>query len=372
MATNFTVSVDEVSCPVCRDVFNNPVILPCSHSLCKGCLQKCWRAGFQKCPLCKRVCPAGTNPPINLALKNLCERFFLEQEAGGSSETLCSLHREKLKLFCLVDKQPICADCVPHLHDSHKCCHLNVAVHDHKTKIQAALKPLQKKMEAFCEIRATGDQKVKQIKSQAQHTEEEIKKKFQELHRFLYQEETDRVTALRVEEAKRSQILSMKMEKTAREMEALSTTITTIEQEMDKEDILFLQNYNDTMKRAQCTVKDPDVSGVLINVAKHLGNLQFQVWEKMLSMVQYTPVILDPNTACSALILSEDLTSVQNIKDHMDIGHGCYSLLGSRGFSSGKHQWDVEVNKDAIVDIAPEPLTIMPARVKVMVQKNVQ
>ncbi|XP_061085352.1 E3 ubiquitin-protein ligase TRIM35-like isoform X1 [Conger conger] len=348
MAANFTVSVDEVSCPVCHDIFTCPVVLSCSHSLCKDCLQQCRTAGFHKCPLCQRACPPGTEPPVNRALKNLCERFHLEQEVAGGSETLCGRHGEKLKLFCLVDKQPICADCVPDLHDRHKCCHLKVAVHDHKMRMQAALKPLQEKLENFKKISETRDQKLHHIKSQVQQTEKQIKEEFQELHQFLHQEEAARIAALRAEETQRSQTLSRKMEEVVRKMKALSTTVKAIEQEMGKDDVSFLQNYNATMKQTQCTVQDPDVSGVLIDVAKHLGNLKFQVWQTMTGMVKHTPVILDPNTAGPFLIFSKDLTSVTSSKAYSTNAN---TLFGSQGFSSGKHQWDVEFHRYTFIDI---------------------
>src|SRR4029434_35073 len=97
---------EDFTCPVCFEIFKDPVILSCSHSICKACLQQFWDTkGSRECPYCRRKCSKEIYLP-NMALRNLCETFLQErsEKTSAGSEVLCSLHSEKLKLFCHDDQ----------------------------------------------------------------------------------------------------------------------------------------------------------------------------------------------------------------------------------------------------------------------------
>uniref|UniRef100_A0A8C7FVF3 Uncharacterized protein n=1 Tax=Oncorhynchus kisutch TaxID=8019 RepID=A0A8C7FVF3_ONCKI len=358
MASRLSLQEDDLSCAVCCDIFKDPVILSCSHSFCKACLQEYCRGKAEKeCPGSRRR-SSRADPPCNLVLKNLCDAFLQERRrrVSGESEERCNLHNEKLKLFCLDDKQPICVVCqTSKIHKKHDCCPIDEANYSCTT----VLKPLQKKLKGFNEVKEICDETAKHIKNKAQSTEIRMRKEFEKLHQFLREEEEVRIAVLREEEEQKSQVMKEKIEEMSREISSLSDTIRALEEELRAEDISFLKVTALTPEcssRTQCTLPDPQlVSGALIDVAKHLGNLQFRVWEEILSsLIIFTlhykySVILDPNTANPNLILSEDLTSAIYNKEREQLPENpewfnYYKIvLGSEGFTSGTHSWDVEV-----------------------------
>lgn len=297
---------------------------------------------------------------INFGLKELADSFAGRQKTGSSEtekvekkvEVVCRKHPEEPKLFCKDEDRAVCPVCEFSLHHSHKVVPIEQAVSDLKEQLKSDLKSLKDKRNKYEEVDKTYKDVIQHSKKQLLSTERKIRAEFNKLHQFLKEEEESRLAALREEEEHKGKTISREMKRIEEHISSLSDSISAVEEELHKHNVAFLSTYKDTQTRAraQSSLSDPQLlSGALIDEAKHLGNLSFRVWEKMKDKVHFSPVILDPNTANSWLHLSDDLTSVrrgdtkQQLPDNPERHTKYSSVLGSEGFSSGKHSWEVEV-----------------------------
>ncbi|XP_036412975.1 E3 ubiquitin-protein ligase TRIM39-like [Colossoma macropomum] len=378
MAFSLSPLEQDLLCPVCICIFSNPVVLSCGHSFCRTCLQQSWTKTLGRvCPVCWRR-SSKDHPPPDLALRNACETYIQQKRSSdsGSQGLLCSLHSEKLSLFCVDDQKLVCGQCVSQDHQSHSFCSVSKAAGVHKEKIQTRLTDLKKKLQIFQKIKDISDHAAAHIKSQAQNTERQIKKEFVNLHQFLIREEEARIAALRKEEKEKSQRMKKKIEELGSQIKDISARIAESEEKL-KDDALVLQDIQRMYDRAQNTGPNPKLdSGALIDVAKHLGNLRYRVLRRMKDLCPYFPVILDPNTANPSLSLSADLSSISHstenpqLPDNPERMSGYNGVLGSEWFSSGTHSWEVEVGdgEEWVIGVAEE--SVIRKEYCVAVQEN--
>ncbi|XP_076120187.1 uncharacterized protein LOC143100675 [Alosa pseudoharengus] len=180
-------SEEDFSCPVCCEVFKDPVLLLCSHSICKMCLMKFWETrGSRECPICRKE-SSQESPPLNLHLRNLCETFL---QGRSQRETFYSF---------------VCQDST--LRKKHSVGAISEAALELKEELKVKLRPLQQKLDTS---ETTCDETARHRRVQEQ--ERQIKKEFEKLHQFLQDEEAARIAALMEEEEQKSQVMKEKID----------------------------------------------------------------------------------------------------------------------------------------------------------------
>ncbi|XP_071392361.1 zinc-binding protein A33-like [Centroberyx affinis] len=363
MAARSSLSEEDLLCPVCCEIFSLPVFLKCGHNSCKACLQKHWEwKGSRECPVC-RTLSVSERPPINLALKIAADSF--QEQRTCEDQELCILHNEKLKIFCKNDEEPICLVCQTSKHHKiHEFCPVGEAALEKKIEVSAKLESLQKQLKTLNKTKGQWEETKNYLKTQADQNEKVIKEEFEKLHQFLWEEERARLVKLRHEEEMKSQVMCVKLEYIEDKIKNLSSIISDIETAIRASDVPFLQDYKKTKKRAKYNIQDPEcIRDILIDSARHLRLLKFEIWKKMVEVVKCVPITLDPNTAQANLRLSEELTCVQYgskqlLPDNPERCNSRISVLGATGFISGKHSWTVDVGhgKDWYIGVARESI----------------
>ncbi|XP_056464677.1 zinc-binding protein A33-like [Gadus chalcogrammus] len=381
-----------LTCSVCTEILKDPVSLGCHHSFCSSCLQDFWaQAENKNCPVCKRK--SSKDVVVNFSIKELADSYARRQRSAPSDEAqvvctepsqrsapsdeaqvvctepsqrsapsdkaqvVCTEHLKDIKWFCKEEQRAVCHVCeFPH-HQGHTVVPLEEPVQELKQQLTHDLTALQARRRRHQELEETYEAMVPHLKGQRVKTERRIRAEFEQLHRFLREEEEARVKALREEEEQKRKRILLERKTLQEQIRSLSEGLSAVEADLQKDGLSFLSasTRSRTSARALLSGSDPQLlPGALLDEAKHLGNLAHRVWEEMGQRTTFSPVTLDPNTASHSLSLSDDLTSVrvsdvtQKVPNNPERFTRYPNVLGSEGFSSGEHCWEVEVGDHPI------------------------
>ena len=126
-AKDIKIVTDNLSCPVCYQLFKNPKYLPCHHSYCEQCLEKMKVQSKIVCPECRKeaTVPSGGVKGLdsNFLVNRLVDEFILKRKVEGEAEVKCDECHGRGPVVAF------CPDCTLFL------CH--VCNEDHKRSIKS-------------------------------------------------------------------------------------------------------------------------------------------------------------------------------------------------------------------------------------------
>ncbi|XP_078271858.1 zinc-binding protein A33-like [Rhinoraja longicauda] len=322
---------EDATCPICLDFFSDPVILECGHNFCRSCITHSWdREERNSCPECREEI-ADRSLMVNRALASMTEtaRALSLNTGGKESKLHCEKHQEKLRLFCETDKKLVCLICRDaREHKSHSFMPIQEAVESYKELIKTSLEILTKN------------------KSAAEEMEQQQKEKISGV-RILNEKERLFLKDLREDEESVLNTMENNLRAIQEEINSIQEKLLKLQERMKQTDsLIFLKEETRQKRRISDDIKTLSVADGALDVGKFDRPFLFS---EVPDCIKRVSVTLDVETAHAQLEVSEDRKWVRwtgTGRSLPDTGKRfTYSpcVLGSEGFTSGRHYWEVEV-----------------------------
>ncbi|KAM4031576.1 E3 ubiquitin/ISG15 ligase TRIM25-like [Anomaloglossus baeobatrachus] len=363
---------EELKCPICLEIYRDPVNLTCGHNYCRACIDRMLDtqvgSGAYNCPECRTVFPARPVLQRNIALCNIVTIFSSSNPEQSGSHVHCSyclysavpavqsclhceaslcsnhlrvhrrsaehvlteatqtpekkkcpVHKELLKYHCMVDDSCICVT----------CC---LAGEHHGHQVQLLDEASEKKKETFRTF-------LRKLSSKR----DEIEKKIQDLENRRPRkpgndEDTILFPDLRGEEVLYTissliQLFQIKKEK-------VSKKIRHLEELCNSPDLVSILRE-----------KDVDLNGFLDGEGRERQECGQKLHGDQISRSQdLQELVLDLSTAANNILVSDDLrtmywSAVYQNRPETPKRFQYNQIISSQVFSSGQQYWEVETSE---------------------------
>ncbi|XP_038671645.1 zinc-binding protein A33-like [Scyliorhinus canicula] len=343
---------EDLICPICLDFFTDPVSLECGHNFCRSCITQCWEKERISCPDCRQEFPE-RNLTGSWALVNLAEKARKLKLNGKEKESKlhCEEHQEELKLFCETDKKLICLICRDsRKHKSHNFLPILEAVEIYKDGVKSSLDSLTQKKSTVLEMEQQQKQKISQIRKQSVSLQSHITSEFTKMHQILTEIEQRFIRDLREEEEKILKPMEENLCEIQENLNSIQEKLSKLKNQLEQKDgVRFLKEEASGKRRISDEGKKLSLADGVLSIGKFNSPLPFPGWREMLDVINPVSVTLDVETANPRLEVSEDLKSLRwtGTQRRLPDTRKRFTLwpcvLGSEGFTSGRHYWEVEV-----------------------------
>lgn len=339
---------EESSCPVCLEPFRDPVSVECGHSFCRSCINQTWR-GLQcnfPCPQCRRVSRWKKLRP-NRHLANMSE---LVEQLARRQAGRCSKHHEPLRLYCQQDQRALCLVCRESWdHRAHTVVPVEESTEEYKVSLVSRLAPLRKEVEEIQKCKVDEEKKTEELQNKVRSERQKLVSEFAGLRQAVNFQE--RIVFSRLEEVEKTIEMAFKatITKLDNKLSSLNKLIMEIEQNGLRQAVGLLQNVVDTVTRD----KDPLFQQPGPVRAKQKNNQQVGKKKKESPNHQMNnfrvSFIFDQKTASPQLVIARDHRSVkyietpQSLPNNPERFNAKPCVLGSHGFTTGRHYWEVNV-----------------------------
>ncbi|KAH0619933.1 hypothetical protein JD844_014372 [Phrynosoma platyrhinos] len=347
----------ELSCVLCLELFKEPVILPCGHNFCKQCIESTWEKKGVFCPECHANVPE-QKYISNTALEKMADK--IKTFHVGCLQQKCIEHSEPLTLYWKPQEKLACFTCreAQMIHDqSTQFLLIPDAVQIYTEKLlmlRIQLRSILVKLEV---LKNAQEEKINNHKENKLQLQYHISLEFLKLHQFLHGKEKMLINQLKEE----SEILLQEMEGNLNKLQDRSQnakdTLVCIQARLYQQNSAgFLKGIKAFLERMEQKTENSSLGELVtgtLSAGVFKGPIHYSVWKEMKSILcpDIACMTLDPKTAHPNLVLSEELSCASHsdtkktLPDTPERFDCSVSVLASEGFTSGKHYWEVEVQK---------------------------
>ncbi|XP_068455762.1 E3 ubiquitin-protein ligase TRIM39-like [Clinocottus analis] len=334
---------------------------------CDVCVGKPTKA-LKSCLVClTSYCESHLEPHLRVATLKIHK---LMEPVAMMENRMCKRHQRLLELFCRSDQRCVCVLCT----ESDHRCHDTVPVERESKEKKAQMKRMEADVQQMIQDRL---QKVEEIRRSMELSRESSKRDIVDsvdvlsaLVRSLESRQVKLVEAIRRKQAAAEQRAERLITTLQLEVTELESKRSEMEQLSHSEDHLkLLQRFpalsspspakacNDIIVHTDAClgVVRSEVADMERQLQSALKKLSIQEHEKM---QQYAAdVHLDPHTANPWLVLSQDGRQIcdgeveQNLLDTPERFDTAPCVLATRGFTTGRHYWEVDVGDKTAWDL---------------------